>query len=62
MGDMWAPKIDQREALSIGCEHFCDSIKNGQQPITDGRAGLRVVRILEAGEKSMKKGGKQVSL
>jgi predicted dehydrogenase len=62
MGDMWAPKIDQREALSIGCEHFRDCIKNGRQPITDGRAGLRVVRILEAGEKSMKKGGGQVLL
>jgi predicted dehydrogenase len=62
IGDMWAPKIDQREALDMECEHFIDCIKTGKRPITDGQAGLRIVRILEAAEKSIKKRGEAVML
>ncbi|WP_243373441.1 Gfo/Idh/MocA family oxidoreductase [Geotalea sp. SG265] len=56
-GDMWAPKIDQIEALSHEAEYFIQCIENDLTPINDGAAGLRTVKILEAIIKSLKKGG-----
>jgi len=61
-GDMLSPKLDQTEALAAGTRHFVDCILNDKQPITDGRAGLNVVRILEASEESIKNGGKLIEL
>ena len=61
-GDMWVPKIDQAEALKLESELFIDSILNGKSPVNDGRAGLRVVSILEAANKSLKNKGKLVYL
>jgi predicted dehydrogenase len=55
-GDMWAPKLDQTEALKTECEHFIDCIKLDKSPLTDGFSGLKVIKILEAAEKSIKKG------
>jgi predicted dehydrogenase len=52
-GDMYAPKIEEREALAVETRYFLDCIKNGTKPINDGLAGLRVVRILEAAEQSL---------
>lgn len=61
-GDMWAPKIDLTEALAIEASHFVDCIQNDKTPITDGRAGLEVVRILEASEQSIKQSGKIIHI
>ena len=61
-GDMLSPKLDPTEALAAGTRHFVDCILNDKQPITDGRAGLNVVRILEASEESIKNGGKLIEL
>lgn len=61
-GDMWAPKIDSTEALRLETEHFSDCIKNGKNPINDGMSGLRVVKMLEAANKSLKKKGELVYL
>ena len=52
-GDMHAPKIDQTEALEVACRHFVECIQTGGTPLTDGRAGLRVVRLLEAAQQSL---------
>ena len=52
-GDMWAPKIEELEALHIETRYFLDCIQNGIKPFNDGQAGLRVVRILEAAEQSL---------
>jgi predicted dehydrogenase len=52
-GDMLAPKIDQTEALEVVCRHFVDCILTGRRPLTDGEAGLRVVRLLEAAQHSL---------
>jgi len=49
-GDMYAPKLDQREALSVECEHFIEAIQDGIQPVTDGQAGRRIVSMLEAAQ------------
>lgn len=62
MGDMYAPKVDRTEALSRVCQHFIDCIQKGDKPITDGVAGLNVVRILEASQRSIKNRGQEVSL
>ena len=59
-GDMWAPKLDGTEALSIEGEHFVDCIQNSKLPITDGRLGLRVVELIEAATSSMRGKGETV--
>jgi len=51
---MWAPKVEEVEALHVETRYFLDCVKNGMKPFNDGRAGLRVVRILEAAEQSLK--------
>src|SRR5436190_3477677 len=56
-GDVWAPKLDPTEALRYVVAEFLDSIRNARKPLTDGYAGLRVVRVLEAANESMKAGG-----
>lgn len=61
-GDMLSPKIEQTEALSLAAKHFIDCVINDKKPLTDGVAGLNVVRILEASEISIKNGGQLVKL
>lgn len=54
-GDMWAPKLVPTEALSVESAHFVDCIVNTKTPITDGNLGRRVVEIIEACHKSMRR-------
>ena len=61
-GDMLSPKISQVEALTVATQHFIDCILNDKTPITDGVAGLNVVRILEASTESIKNHGKLVEI
>jgi predicted dehydrogenase len=61
-GDMWAPRIDTTEALKVEVQEFVDAITAGRKPMTDGKAGLRVVRILEAATQSMALRGQVVEL
>ncbi|HSP98636.1 MAG TPA: Gfo/Idh/MocA family oxidoreductase [Candidatus Dormibacteraeota bacterium] len=61
-GDMWAPKVDLREALAVECEHFVACVRDASEPLTGGEAGLRVVRLLEAAGRSLAEGGRQVPL
>ncbi len=61
-GDMWSPRIDHTEALKLETEYFIDCILNNKTPINDGEAGLRIVRMLEAADKSLKDKGNQVKL
>jgi predicted dehydrogenase len=60
-GDVWAPKCDQVEALAVELGYFVDCIENDRTPINDGEAGLRVVRLLEAADRSLKDRGRIVS-
>jgi predicted dehydrogenase len=46
-GDIWSPRIPNREPLRIECEHFLACIRDGKPPRSDGESGLRVVRVLE---------------
>jgi predicted dehydrogenase len=52
-GDIYSPRISNREPLRIECEHFVECIREGGTPRTDGEAGLRVVRVLEALQRSL---------
>jgi predicted dehydrogenase len=61
-GDMWAPQLDFKEALQVEAVHFINCIEKGRRPITDGEAGLKVVRILEAASQSMLERGRPVKL
>src|ERR1017187_3873574 len=61
-GDMWAPRVEQTEALKREVEYFVECITKNQVPFNDGPAGLRVVRLLEAATRSLKERGKPVNL
>jgi predicted dehydrogenase len=61
-GDMWAPQVEQGEALRKELAYFVDCISNGQDPFNDGCSGLRVVKMLEAANESLKTRGSMVYL
>jgi predicted dehydrogenase len=61
-GDMWAPQLEQSEALRQELTYFVDCISNGHEPFNDGCAGLRVVKMLEAASESMNRRGSLVYL
>jgi predicted dehydrogenase len=61
-GDMWAPQVEQIEALRQELAYFVDCISNNHAPFNDGAAGLRVVKLLEAANQSVKQRGALVYL
>ncbi|HEV2763093.1 MAG TPA: Gfo/Idh/MocA family oxidoreductase, partial [Pyrinomonadaceae bacterium] len=61
-GDVWVPKLDSTEALRYVCEEFLEAVTKRRRPLTDGAAGLRVVRLLEAAQASIKEGGRPVKV
>ena len=61
-GDMWAPRIGMDEALRLEGEHFVDCIGNGKTATTDGEFGLRMVRLIEAANRSMRRKGETTHL
>jgi len=56
-GDMWAPQVEQVEALKHELAYFVDCISGNHTPFNDGPAGLRVVKLLEAANQSVRKRG-----
>jgi len=61
-GDMWAPQIEQVEALHRELAYFVDCIIKDKTPMNDGQAGLRVVKMLEAASESLRQRGALVYL
>ncbi|MGA3199206.1 MAG: Gfo/Idh/MocA family oxidoreductase [Halobacteriota archaeon] len=61
-GDMWAPRVEQIEALRVEASYFADCVLNDKNPFNDGHAGLRVVRVLEAADQSLEQKGKIINL
>jgi len=53
-GDIWSPRISNEEPLRIECRHFLDCVREGTEPRSGGQSGLRVVRVLEALEHSLR--------
>ena len=62
VGDMVAPKLEGNEALAVGSAHFVDCILNGAKPITGGKAGLEVVKVLTASKISLANYGAPVDI
>jgi len=56
-GDTFSPRIPNVEPLRVECEHFIECIRTGSTPRSDGESGLRVVRVLEALQRSLDAGG-----
>jgi predicted dehydrogenase len=52
-GDVWSPRVSNEEPLRIECGHFIDRVRDGAEPRSGGESGLRVVRVLEALQKSL---------
>jgi predicted dehydrogenase len=61
-GDIWIPRIDATEPLTLECRHFIECVRTRARPRTDGREGLRVIRVLEAASRSLAAGGAPVRL
>ena len=61
-GDMWAPKVEQTEALAAETRYFIRCINSNETPFNDGVAGLRVVKLLEAADRSLANTGTAVRL
>ncbi len=61
-GDVWSPHIPRNEPLQEVVRHFAACIAEGRAPITDGEAGLRIVRILEASQRSIRAQGERIGL
>lgn len=62
IGDMWAPQVSLVEALRVETQHFVDCVNHGIRPQTDGRAGWRVVRMLEAASRSLTRRGEPIEI
>lgn len=62
VGDIYIPKIPQKEALSEMAADFIHAIQTHSKPLVDGQAGLEVVKILEAAQLSINQGGKEILL
>jgi predicted dehydrogenase len=61
-GDIVMPYIKAVEPLKLECQHFLQCVRSRRNPVSDGRDGLRVTRVLEAAQKSLKSNGDPVSL
>jgi len=62
VGDILIPKIESTEPLKVECQHFIDCVQNRKTPRSDGRDGLRVLKVLDAAQKSLKMGGTPVKM
>jgi predicted dehydrogenase len=61
-GDIFIPKLDGAEPLKLECQHFVECVRSRATPLTDGRDGLTVVKVLAAAQASLKLQGAPVRL
>ena len=61
-GDITIPHLKIGEPLQLECQHFIDCIRDRKQPLSDGWDGLRVVKVLDAAQRSLKSNGAPVSI
>jgi hypothetical protein len=61
-GDLWAPRVEQVEALTVETQYFVNCVRDSHNPFNDGNAGLRVVQMLEAIDRSIAHKGRMVYL
>jgi predicted dehydrogenase len=61
-GDIWSPRISNEEPLRIECRHFVDCVQEGRRPRSDGASGLRVVRVLDALQRSLEESSRAAAV
>jgi predicted dehydrogenase len=61
-GDILIPKISLQEPLRLECLHFIECVRERRKPLTDGLDGLRVVKVLDAAQRSLARGGAPVAI
>lgn len=61
-GEVITPLLDDYEPLYMECKHFIECIEENRKPLTDGECGMRVVKVLERAQESLKRGGKTVAI
>jgi predicted dehydrogenase len=61
-GEAYSPRISNEEPLRIECRHFIDCIRSGERPRSDGLSGLRVVRVLEALQRSLEESSRAAAV
>ncbi len=61
-GDVYAPRIENKEPLSVMASHFIECVVHDKRPLSDGHSGLRVVKVLEAAQESLKNDGSKVMI
>ncbi len=61
-GDIQIPRVDLTEPLKLECQHFLDCVRRNETPRSDGEDGLRVLRVLDAAQRSLEQGGAWVAL
>jgi predicted dehydrogenase len=61
-GDVWSPRVSNEEPLRIECRHFVDRIRDGGEPRSGGESGLRVVRVLEALQRSLEESSRAAAV
>lgn len=61
-GDVHIPKLEGTEALKAEAQYFVECVEKSQEPFNNGQAGLQVVRLLEAADESIKRGGQRIEL
>jgi predicted dehydrogenase len=61
-GDITMPYIKVGEPLQIECRHFLECVRTRRTPVSDGEDGLRVVKVLDAAQRSLKRNGEPVKL
>jgi predicted dehydrogenase len=61
-GDVWSPRVSNEEPLAIECRHFIDCVRDGVRPRSDGASGLRVVRVLDALQRSLEESSRAAAV
>jgi predicted dehydrogenase len=61
-GDIWIPHVAATEPLALECRHFVECVQKRRRPLTDGRHGLAVIRVLEAASRSLAEGGAPIEI
>lgn len=61
-GDILIPRVEMTEPLRLECKHFVECVRDRATPVSDGHDGLRVIRIIEAAQRSMEQDGVPIAL
>jgi predicted dehydrogenase len=61
-GDIWSPRVSNEEPLRIECRHFLERVQDGGEPRSGGDSGVRVVRVLEALQRSLERSSRATAV